>query len=35
MESLESDECTFKYNDEDIDGIIMDIFEYSQNIIEE
>lgn len=32
LESLESNECTFNYSEDDIDNIIMEIFEYSFNI---
>ena len=29
FESIDSEKCTFNYTDEDINNIIMDIFEYS------
>lgn len=32
LESRLSEECTFNYSDEDIDSIILDIFEYSFNL---
>lgn len=34
LESLHSEECTFGYSDEDIDSMILDIFEYSFGIKE-